>query len=116
MAHRLTCSVEYGIFLDQGSDLGLLHMQVDYLLLSHRGSAPFLIQGAAWCGVLCLQAGTESGHGPGWSEADQWPALLLLKPEQDLPHFSFPNTGFTSILSLFLCMVLGSVLISFFYM
>ena len=57
VAHRLTCSVEYGIFLDQGSDLGLLHMQVDYLLLSHQGSAPFLIQGAAWCAVLASRHG-----------------------------------------------------------
>ena len=29
---------------------------------------------------------------PGRSEADQRPALLLLKPKQDFLHFIFPNT------------------------
>ena len=29
MAHRLSCPVAHGIFLDQGSNLGLLHCKVD---------------------------------------------------------------------------------------
>ena len=42
--------------------------------------------------LLCLQAGAESRQHPDRSEAGQWPALLLLKPEQDFLHFNFPNT------------------------
>ena len=45
-----------------------------------------------WPNLLCLQAGAESRQHPGRSEAGQWPALLLLKPEQDFLHFNFPNT------------------------
>ena len=41
--------------------------------------------------LLCLQAGTEFWQCPGKSEADQRPALLLLKPEQNFLHFNFPN-------------------------
>ena len=41
--------------------------------------------------LLYLQAGTEFRQCPGRSEAGQRPALLLLKPEQDFLHFSFPN-------------------------
>ena len=38
VAHRLSCSMECGIFLDQGSNLCLLHWQADSLPLSHQGS------------------------------------------------------------------------------
>ena len=38
VAHRLICSLGYGIFLDQGSNLCLLHWQADSLPLSHQGS------------------------------------------------------------------------------
>ena len=38
MTHRLSCSVTWGIFPEQGSKLSLLSWQVDPLLLSHRGS------------------------------------------------------------------------------
>ena len=36
--HRLRCSTACGIFLNQGSDLGLLHWQADSLPLSHQES------------------------------------------------------------------------------
>ena len=36
--HELSCSAARGIFPDQGSNLGLLHWQVDSLSLSHLGS------------------------------------------------------------------------------
>ena len=38
MVHGLSCSAAYGIFVDQGLNLYLLHWQVDSLLLSHQGS------------------------------------------------------------------------------
>ena len=38
VVHRLSCSMSCGIFLDQGSNLCLLHLQVDSLPLSHQGS------------------------------------------------------------------------------
>ena len=38
VAHGLSCHMACGIFLDQGSNLGLLHWQVDSLSLSHQGS------------------------------------------------------------------------------
>ena len=38
VAHRLSCSVAYGIFLDQGANPCPLHWQVDSLPLSHQGS------------------------------------------------------------------------------
>ena len=37
MAHGLSCSAAFGIFLDQGSNLRLLHWQVDFLPLSNVG-------------------------------------------------------------------------------
>ena len=39
MAHRLSCSMTCGIFLDQGSNPCLLHWQADSLPLSHQGSS-----------------------------------------------------------------------------
>ena len=39
----LSCSAACGIFLDQGSNLCLLHWQVDSLPLSHQGSPIILI-------------------------------------------------------------------------
>ena len=36
--HRLSCFVACGIFLDQGSNLCLLHQQMDSLPLNHQGS------------------------------------------------------------------------------
>ena len=38
VAHGLGCSVAHGTFPDQGSNLLLLHRQVDCLPLSHQGS------------------------------------------------------------------------------
>ena len=38
VAHGLSCSMACGIFLDQGSNLCLLHQQADSLPLSHEGS------------------------------------------------------------------------------
>ena len=38
MVNGLSCSAACGIFLDQGSNLCLLHWQADSLLLSHQGS------------------------------------------------------------------------------
>ena len=38
VVHGLSCSEVSGIFLDQGSNLCLLHWQADSLLLSHKGS------------------------------------------------------------------------------
>ena len=37
-AHGLSCSMACGIFLDQESNLYLLHWQVDSLPLKHQGS------------------------------------------------------------------------------
>ena len=42
VACRLSCSVMYGIFLDQGLNLCLLHWHMDSLSLSHLGSTAFL--------------------------------------------------------------------------
>ena len=41
VANRLCCSEACGIFLDQGSNLCLLHWQADPLLLCHQGSPCF---------------------------------------------------------------------------
>ena len=38
VAPRLSCSEAYGFFLDQGSNPGPLHWQVDSYLLCHQGS------------------------------------------------------------------------------
>ena len=38
VVHRLSCFMSCGIFLDQGSNLCLLHWQVDSLPQSHQGS------------------------------------------------------------------------------
>ena len=38
VVHGLSCSLGYGIFLDQGSSLCLLHWQADSLPLSHKES------------------------------------------------------------------------------
>ena len=38
MVNSLSCSMAHGIFLDQGSNLCLLHWQVDSLPLSDKGS------------------------------------------------------------------------------
>ena len=43
LGHRLSCSTACRIFLDQGSNLCLLHWQVDSLPLSHQGSPIILI-------------------------------------------------------------------------
>ena len=41
VAHRLCCSMAYGILPDQGSNRCLLHLQADSLPLSHQGSPPW---------------------------------------------------------------------------
>ena len=38
VAHRLNCSAEYGIFLNQGLNPCLLHQQADSLPLGHQGN------------------------------------------------------------------------------
>ena len=43
VVHGLSCSAACGIFLDQGSNLCLLHWQVDSLPLSHQGSLMLFI-------------------------------------------------------------------------
>ena len=43
VAHRLSCSKACGIFLDQGSNLCLLHRPVDSYPLYHQGSSCVLI-------------------------------------------------------------------------
>ena len=40
VVHELSCSMACGIFLDQGSNLCLLHWQVDSLPVSCQGSPP----------------------------------------------------------------------------
>ena len=61
VAHRLSCSMECGIFLDQGSNLCLLHWQVDSLPLDHQGSPACSLLGPkgeilkdCGCGRQCL--------------------------------------------------------------
>ena len=39
----LSCPAAYGIFLDQGVNLCLLHWQADSLPLSHQGSPEYII-------------------------------------------------------------------------
>ena len=39
VALQLSCSMTCGIFLDQGSNAGLLHCQADCLPLNHQGSS-----------------------------------------------------------------------------
>ena len=41
VAHRLRCSMAWGIFLDQGLNLCLLHWQTDSLSLNHQGCPRF---------------------------------------------------------------------------
>ena len=43
MAHGLGCFKAYGIFLDQGSNLCLLHWQADSLPLSHQGNPELIL-------------------------------------------------------------------------
>ena len=71
VAHRLSCSMACGIFLDQGLNLCLLHWQTDSLPPSHQGSllsAELLIAGSKFrkpqsyvifrlCSCIAEQAG-----------------------------------------------------------
>ena len=43
VVHRLSCSAACGIFLDQGSNLCLLHWQAESSQLSHQGSPFYLL-------------------------------------------------------------------------
>ena len=43
--HRPSCSAARGIFPEQGPNPGLLHQQVDFLPLSHRGSPDLVFYG-----------------------------------------------------------------------
>ena len=54
MVHRLSCSSICGIFLDQGSNLCLLHWQADFLPLSHQQSRTHRILYNWWCNNDCL--------------------------------------------------------------
>ena len=44
VVHGLSCSVACGNFLDQGSNLCLLHWQADSLPLSHQGGPRFVFE------------------------------------------------------------------------
>ena len=63
MVHRLSCSMAYGIFPDQGLNMCLLHWQVDSLL-SYQGNPP-----------LCDF--DTSGMGVGWMLAGQVDVTLF---------------------------------------
>ena len=57
MACGLSCSTARGIFLDQGSNLCILHWQVDSLPLSHQGrplSYPLSVKWAQIMGTMSL--------------------------------------------------------------
>ena len=41
--HWLSCSAAHGVFLDQGSNLCLLHWQVNFHLLSYQGNLRLII-------------------------------------------------------------------------
>ena len=49
VAHGLSCSLACGIFLDQGSNLCLLHWQADSLPPSHHISVLICHISSAWC-------------------------------------------------------------------
>ena len=51
VAHRLSCSVACGIFLDQGLNPCPLHWQVDSLPLRHQGSPWLSILNIALCAL-----------------------------------------------------------------
>ena len=52
--HRLSCSVTCEIFLDQGSNLCLLHWQADSLPLSHLGSPIQGLLAYIWLRIVSL--------------------------------------------------------------
>ena len=54
VAHRLSCPLACGIFLDQGLNLCLLHCQADSLPLSHQRSPGFCTFNTN-CSVLATQ-------------------------------------------------------------
>ena len=60
MAHRFSCPVACGIFLDQGLNLCLLHWQTDSFPLRHQGSAlAFNNNNKKLFGPLGLSCGTQ---------------------------------------------------------
>ena len=60
VANRLNCSVACGIFLDQGSNMCLLHWQVDSSPLSQQGSPEHSL-----CHLYLLPLGrVDSGNSP----------------------------------------------------
>ena len=54
VAHGLSCSVACGIFLDQGSNLCLLHWQADSLVLRYQGSPHMVLLFLAFWGSFIL--------------------------------------------------------------
>ena len=53
VAHELSCSVACGIFLDQGSNLCLLHWQEDSLPLNRQGSPKSQILNGPFYPITC---------------------------------------------------------------
>ena len=66
----LTCSMEWGLFLDQGWNLCLLHWQADSLPLSHQGSP------ASW--LLLMNTEVALDTGPVWQCMEGWTHDLFL--------------------------------------
>ena len=60
----LSCSVEWGLFLDQGWNLCLLHWQADSLPLSHQGSP------ASW--LLLMNTEVALDTEPVWQCMEGW--------------------------------------------
>ena len=54
MAHRLSCAMAGGIFLDQGSNLCLLHWQVDSLPPIHREALEVFITASALANYIYI--------------------------------------------------------------
>ena len=65
VVHGLACSVEHGIFPDQGSNSCLLHWQADSLPLSHQGS-PWASSHSWSMRVLFCQACCKEVPPTGW--------------------------------------------------
>ena len=81
MAHGLSCSKVCGIFLDQVSNLSLLHWQVDCLPLSYQGSPIISIfKGGNW--------GSESHH--------DWHTVTDLVLLHQGPDTQFTRDGFSA--------------------
>ena len=88
VAHRLSCSAAYGIFLDQGSKPSLWHWQADSLPPSHQGSPAPGLSCSVW-GLLvaarrlqprvlhCPWWECSSPSGPHWRPCSASSTLLF---------------------------------------